>query len=133
METLPCKLALWGFLWLAWGRSAGLADQKANRLPPNMRLNPERNLEIGHFFSNFRISFPLTLQPSLPSHPFRSVFSLSFLTSNCVKIRLVHTGSRNLSHCVLPRKTFPANTVSHVYSIPFSSNPFCYYKALDNL
>lgn len=111
-----------GIFVAGWGRSAGLADQKANRLPPNMRLNPDRNLEIGHFFSNFRISFPLTLQPSLPPHPFRSVFSLSFLTSNCVKIRLVHPGSRNLSHCVLPRKTFPANTVCLMF-IPSLSPP----------
>lgn len=33
METLPCKLELWGFLWLAWGRSVQLVDQKANRWP----------------------------------------------------------------------------------------------------
>lgn len=36
--NFACKLPLWGFLWPVWGRSAWLANQKANRWPPSMRL-----------------------------------------------------------------------------------------------
>lgn len=81
----------------------------------------ETNPEVGHLFSTFRVSFPLTQQPSLPLPPSKVVFfSLSFLTSNYIKISPVNLESRNLSDCLLPRNHFSANTLFLVYIPSFS-------------
>lgn len=118
--NFACKLPLWGFLWPVWGRSAWLANQKANRWPPSMRLR--QTLKQRTCFPTSGLLFPSPHNHHFPFSLPKCFFSLYFLTSNCVKITLVNPESRNLSDCILPRNNLFANTLCPIF-IPSISPP----------
>lgn len=81
METLPCKLALWGFLWLAWGRSVQLVDHKANRWPQLFALGSALReiLKWGTCFPASGLLFLYPTNSTFPSPPSKVFFFSLFL------------------------------------------------------